>query len=67
MPRASLRKPTQMAWMLGAATLKSTTDGDTANFEISGYSRNGPLEILGNQHSESTAKVEPWARKLQSL
>lgn len=49
--------------MLGAATLKSTTDGDTANFEVSGYSETVRLRFLGINTPESTAKVEPWGKK----
>ena len=49
--------------MLGAATLKSTTDGDTANFEVAGYSETVRLRFLGINTPESTAKVEPWGKK----
>jgi len=48
---------------LGAAVLKSTTDGDTANFEVSGYSETVKLRFLGINTPESTAKVEPWGKK----
>src|SRR5690606_34765626 len=49
--------------MLGQATLKSTTDGDTANFEVAGYAETVRLRFLGINTPESTAKVEPWGKK----
>ncbi|NCA96682.1 MAG: hypothetical protein EOM77_00620 [Bacteroidia bacterium] len=49
--------------MLGAATLKSPTDGDTANFEVAGYSETVRCRFLGINTPESTAKVEPWGKK----
>ena len=49
--------------MVGAATLKSTTDGDTANFEVAGYAETVKLRFLGINTPESTAKVEPWGKK----
>ena len=53
----------------GYVTLRSCTDGDTANFVQDGYvdSSNRPITIktrfLGVNTPESTAKVEPWGKK----
>lgn len=53
----------------GYVTLKSCTDGDTANFSQEGYvdEYNRPITIktrfLGVNTPESTAKVEPWGKK----
>ena len=53
----------------GYVTLRSCTDGDTANFVQEGYvdSSNRPITIktrfLGVNTPESTAKVEPWGKK----
>ena len=53
----------------GYVTLRSCTDGDTANFVQSGYvdESNKPITIktrfLGVNTPESTAKVEPWGKK----
>lgn len=49
--------------MIGSAVLKSTTDGDTANFEVAGYAETVRLRFLGVNTPESTAKVEPWGKK----
>lgn len=53
----------------GYVSLKSVTDGDTANFAQEGYvdDSNKPITIktrfLGVNTPESTAKVEPWGKK----
>lgn len=53
----------------GYVTLRSCTDGDTANFVQDGYvdESNRPITIktrfLGVNTPESTAKVEPWGKK----
>ena len=53
----------------GYVTLRSCTDGDTANFVQKDYvdSSNKPITIktrfLGVNTPESTAKVEPWGKK----
>ena len=53
----------------GYVTLRSCTDGDTANFVQEGYvdSFNRQITIktrfLGVNTPESTAKVEPWGKK----
>ena len=53
----------------GYVTLRSCTDGDTANFVQEGYvdASNKPITIktrfLGVNTPESTAKVEPWGKK----
>ncbi len=53
----------------GYVTLRSCTDGDTANFVQKGYvdESNRPITIktrfLGVNTPESTAKVEPWGKK----
>ena len=53
----------------GYVTLRSCTDGDTANFVQEGYvdESNRPITIktrfLGVNTPESTAKVEPWGKK----
>ncbi len=54
----------------GYVTLRSCTDGDTANFVQEGYVEEGsnkPITIktrfLGVNTPESTAKVEPWGKK----
>lgn len=53
----------------GYVTLRSCTDGDTANFVQEGYvdEANKPITIktrfLGVNTPESTAKVEPWGKK----
>jgi micrococcal nuclease len=48
---------------IGVATLKSCTDGDTANFNVAGYSETVKLRFLAINTPESTAKVEPWGKK----
>ncbi|MFA5481424.1 MAG: thermonuclease family protein [Bacilli bacterium] len=48
---------------LGAATFKSATDGDTANFEVVGYAETVRLRFLGINTPESTAQVQPWGKK----
>ena len=53
----------------GYVTLKSCTDGDTANFSQKGYVDEDKKEItiktrfLGVNTPESTAKVEPWGKR----
>ena len=53
----------------GLVTLRSCTDGDTANFTQEGYvdASKSPVTIktrfLGVNTPESTAKVEPWGKK----
>lgn len=54
---------------LGYVTLRSCTDGDTANFTQDGYvDEFGSLvsiktRFLGVNTAESTAKVQPWGKK----
>jgi endonuclease YncB( thermonuclease family) len=45
---------------VGIATLKSTVDGDTANFSVEGSSETIRLRFLGINTPESTAIIEPW-------
>ena len=53
----------------GYVTLRSVTDGDTANFVQEGYVDDSNKQItiktrfLGVNTPESTAKVEPWGKK----
>ena len=53
----------------GYVTLRSCTDGDTANFVQEGYVDESDKQItiktrfLGVNTPESTAKVEPWGKK----
>ena len=57
----------------GYVTLRSVTDGDTANFVQEGYvdDSNKPITIktrfLGVNTPESTAKVEPWGKKASNF
>lgn len=55
---------------VGYVSLRSVTDGDTANFIQEGFidpKTNNPISIktrfLGINTPESTAKVEPWGKK----
>lgn len=48
---------------VGRVTLKSCTDGDTANFAQEGYSETIKCRFLGINTPESTGKVEPWGKK----
>ena len=43
---------------IGEATLRSTTDGDTARFNVSGF--NLAVRFLGLNTPESTGKIQPW-------
>lgn len=48
---------------IGEVTVKSFTDGDTANFTEVGNPDTIKLRFLAINTPESTAKVEPWGKK----
>ncbi len=45
---------------IGEVTLRSTTDGDTARFNVG--SVNVPVRFLGINTPESTGKIQPWGK-----
>jgi endonuclease YncB( thermonuclease family) len=45
---------------IGLATLRSSTDGDTARFNVG--STNVPVRFLGINTPESTGKIQPWGK-----
>lgn len=49
--------------MIGEASVKSHTDGDTVNFSVEDYEETVRLRFLGISTPESTAKIEPWGQK----
>lgn len=52
---------------IGLATLRSTTDGDTASFDVAGFEEVVRLRFLGINTPESTAAIEPWGTKASSF
>lgn len=50
---------------IGEVTLRSATDGDTANFNVGSEAIS--LRFLGINTPESTAAVEPWGTKASSF
>ncbi len=45
---------------IGVATLRSSTDGDTARFNVG--NTNVPVRFLGINTPESTGKIQPWGK-----